>query len=196
MQSIDKKRQCLSEQSCICYGDSQKTVGRDCCCFFGHREISETEELRSRLYMIVEDLIVNEKVDTFLFGSKSQFDDLCFKTVTSLKEKYPHIQRIYVRCVNQRIEGWYKDYLLCSYEDTYYPEHIANAGKASYLVRNFEMINKSHFCVAYYDEHYLPPRRKTNKRDVTDYQPKSGTKRAYEYAVKMQRKIVNVFQLL
>ena len=31
------------------------------CCFFGHRKIDETEELKNRLYEIVENLIVNEK---------------------------------------------------------------------------------------------------------------------------------------
>ena len=67
------------------------------CCFFGHRKIDETAELKDKLCGIIENLIVNEKVDTFFFGSKSQFDDLCHKVVTELKEKYPHIKRIYVR---------------------------------------------------------------------------------------------------
>ena len=71
--------------------DKEKT-----CCFFGHRKIDETEELKNNLFEIIEALIVNEKVDIFLFGSKSQFDDLCHKTVTELKEKYPHIKRVYV----------------------------------------------------------------------------------------------------
>ena len=75
--------------------DKEKT-----CCFFGHRKIDETEELKNNLYEIIENLIVNEKVDTFLFGSKSQFDDLCHKIVTDLKEKYPHIKRIYDSIVN------------------------------------------------------------------------------------------------
>ena len=43
------------------------------CCFFGHRTINETEELKSKLIEIIEKLIVDEKVDTFLFGSKSRF---------------------------------------------------------------------------------------------------------------------------
>ena len=42
-------------------------------CFFGHRKINETEELKSKLIEIIEKLIVDEKVDTFLFGSKSRF---------------------------------------------------------------------------------------------------------------------------
>ena len=48
------------------------------CCFFGHRTINETEELKSKLIEIIEKLIVDEKVDTFLFGSRSDFDDLCY----------------------------------------------------------------------------------------------------------------------
>ena len=72
-------------------------------CFFGHRKINETEELKNNLHEMIEHLIVNEKVDTFLFGSKSQFDDLCHKIVTELKEKHPHIKRIYVRSAYQHI---------------------------------------------------------------------------------------------
>ena len=55
-------------------------------CFFGHRKIDETEGLKNNLRGIIENLIVNEKVDTFFFGSNSQFDDLYHKIVTELKE--------------------------------------------------------------------------------------------------------------
>jgi hypothetical protein len=61
---------------------------------------------------------------------------------------------------------------------------MENAGRASYVERNQEMINKSDFCVVYYDENYAPPRRKNSRRDMTDYQPRSGTKIAYDYAVR------------
>ena len=117
------------------------------CCFFGHRTIDETEQLKSKLNEIIENLIMNDKVDTFLFGSKSRFDDLCHELVTKLKEKHPHIKRIYVRAEYPCISDHYKNYLLESYEDTYYPEHILGSGKAAYVERNYEMINKSHFCI-------------------------------------------------
>ena len=159
------------------------------CCFFGHRKIDETEDLKANLYGIIENLIVNENVDTFLFGSKSEFDDLCHKVVTEMKEKYPHIKRIYVRSAFQHISDWYEDSLLKHYESTYFPEHMEKAGKASYVERNQEMINKSDFCIVYYDENYAPPRRRNSKRDLTDYQPKSGTKVAYNYAKKNNIKI-------
>ena len=148
------------------------------CCFFGHRTINETEELKAKLYKTIENLIVSNNVDTFLFGSKSRFDSLCLELVTKLKEKYSHIKRIYVRAEFPVISDNYKDYLLESYEDTYYPEKIIGSGRAAYVERNFEMINQSRFCVVYYDESYDPSKRK------------SGTKIALAYAIKHQKTIL------
>jgi len=161
-------------------------------CFFGHRTINETAELKSKLIEIIEKLIVDEKVDTFLFGSRSDFDDLCYDIITQLKEKYPHIKRIYVRAEYPFIDESYRNYILESFEDTYYPERMENAGRASYVERNYEMIDKSKFAIVYYDENYAPPRRRNSRRDLTDYQPKSGTKIAYDYAVKKGKVIFNV----
>jgi len=56
------------------------------------------------------------------------------------------------------------------------------------------MINHSKYCVVYYDENYLPPRRKTGRRDLFDYQPKSGTAVAYDYSVKKKKEIINLFE--
>ena len=148
------------------------------CCFFGHREINETEVLKTKLMEIIEKLIVDENVDTFLFGSKSQFNSLCLELVTELKEKYPHIKRIYVRAEYPYISEHYKNYLLESYEYTYYPERIIGSGKAAYVERNYEMINQSQYCIVYYNEANAPSTRK------------SGTKIALDYAIKKQKHII------
>ncbi len=100
--------------------------------------------------------------------------------MTELKEKYPHITRVYVREEFLHISDSYKTYLLESYEDTYYPEKITNSGRAAYVERNYEMINNSRFCVVYYDEKYAPTNRK------------SGTKIALDYAAKRKKDIVRV----
>ena len=147
------------------------------CCFFGHRTINETEELKLKLNEIIEKLIVEENVDTFLFGSKSRFNSLCLDIATEIKEKYPHIKRVYVRAEYPDVNEQYTNYLLESYEDTYYPEHIIGSGRATYVERNFEMIDKSRFCIVYYDEANTPTTRK------------SGTKIALDYAVKKQKRI-------
>lgn len=150
------------------------------CCFFGHRTIEETEELKSRLYNTIESLIADENVDTFLFGSRSRFDGLCLEVVSELREKYPHIKRIYVRAEYPYISEQYKSYLLKSYEDTYYPEKIINSGRAAYVERNYEMINSSGFCIVYYNE----------QTAFSDH--KSGTRIALDHAVKQCKKIIMI----
>ena len=164
------------------------------CCFIGHRKINETNRLKSDLKSAITDLIENKDVCNFLFGSKSDFNSLCREIVTELKTQYPKIRRIYVRAEFPYINDDYLSYLLESYEDTYYPEHINNSGRAAYVERNYEMIQKSDYCICYYDESYIPPRRRNSRHDLTDYQPKSGTKIAYEYAVKKCQQVINVFQ--
>lgn len=149
------------------------------CCFFGHRKTDETEELKRRLYETIERLITEEKVDTFLFGSKSRFNSLCHTAVTEIKQKYPYIKRIYVRAEYPNISEDYRDYLLESYEDTYYPEKIRGSGRAAYVERNCEMINKSRFCIIYYCGQKYPK------------SGRSGTKIALDYAEKHSKIIIN-----
>ncbi len=149
------------------------------CCFFGHRLILETEDLKTKISDIIEKLIVNEKVDTFIFGSKSRFNSLCLEIVTQLKEKH-HQKGVYIRANYPYISEDYKKYLLENYEDTYYPKRIINSGKAAYIERNYEMIDKTRFCVVYYDKQYAPTNRK------------SGTKIALDYAIKQGKNIISV----
>ena len=149
------------------------------CCFIGHRETKDTKDLRLRLSSAVENLIKAENVDTFLFGSKSRFNSLCHTAVTEIKQKYPHIKRIYVRAEYPDIDENYRDYLLESYEDTYYPEKIRGSGRAAYVERNCEMINKSRFCVIYYCGQKYPK------------SGRSGTKIALDYAEKHSKIIIN-----
>ena len=132
-------------------------------------------------------LITEKSVDKFLFGSKSNFDDFCQEVVKELREEYPHIKRVYVRMYYPELGEPYIGYILRHFEDTYMPERIENAGVARYVERNQEMINASDYCIFYYDENYQPPRRKYSKRAVGAYQPKSGTKVAFDYA--NQRKL-------
>ncbi len=165
------------------------------CCFFGHRKIDKTPELIERLTKEIEVLITEKEVNTFYFGSKSEFDSLCLKIVADLKKKYAHIKRVYVRAAFPDISDSYEKYFLEYYEKTYFLEKMRDAGKASYVECNQEMINKSDYCVVYYNENYTPPRRKNSRRDLVDYQPKSGTKVAYDYAAKKKKTIINIFDL-
>ena len=148
------------------------------CCFFGHRTICESEELKNDLRKAIENLITKEGVDTFLFGSKSRFDDLCLALVTELKDAHPHIKRIYVRAEYPYINDDYLSYLLKSYEDSYYPPRILGAGRQVYVERNCEIIDNSRFCIVYYHQSKAPTDRK------------SGTKIAFDYALSKKKEIL------
>ncbi len=150
-------------------------------CFFGHRHIEETEELKNNLYYVIENLIIEKNVNTFLFGSKSAFDNLCHEIVTELKDqKYPDIKRIFIRAEYPYINEDYERYLLQFYEDSYYPETLLGANRAVYVKRNYLMIDKSKYCVIFYNENFAPTKRK------------SGTKIALDYALKKKKEIIHI----
>ena len=157
------------------------------CSFFGHRDTPQTEKLKQKVRETIERLIVEEKVDTFLFGSRSKFDELCHIVVTELKEKYPHIQRIAYLCkhesgcyvgegtgLKQRIkkltgrEGYVPEY-----EDIRKSDRVNSAGRASYVERNQWMIDASNFVI-------IGLKRSEIQKG------KSGTELAYKYAVKQK----------
>lgn len=148
------------------------------CCFIGHRDTADTAELRGRLRAVVTSLI-ESGADTFLFGSRSAFNDICLKTVTELKTSYPHIRRVYVRAEYEYIDGDYENCLLRRYDATYFSERARGAGRAAYVMRNREIIDASDACVFYCDE---------NLREAS-----GGTRAAYEYAVKRGKRVVNMF---
>ena len=56
-------------------------------CFIGHRKIEKSIELKQRVEETIKDLIENKGANTFLFGSRSEFDDLCHSIVTELQKK-------------------------------------------------------------------------------------------------------------
>lgn len=177
------------------------------CCFIGHRKINLTKQLETQLHKVIESLIVHYKVNVFLFGSKSQFNDICHAVVTSLKEKYPWIKRIAYTCQSESCilekekEKWKELYttvlskdipLLCMEEEYHYPAKY-KAGKASYVERNYAMIDHSQYCIFYYDPSYTIPMRQNSKNKNALFRPSSGTQLAYQYAVKKKKILLNLF---
>lgn len=168
-------------------------VKNESCSFFGHRNTVTTPELCKNLRQNILCLIKEKGVKRFLFGSASKFDELCLKTVTELQKEYPEILRVYVRSVYPEISKLYERYLLENYDETYMPERIENAGRASYVERNQAMIDASDFCIFYYNKEYKPPIQKLSQRALTGNQPKSGTRLAYEYALRKTKTIINIY---
>ncbi len=64
--------------------------GEKTCCFIGHRKIERTAELERRLKDVVYALI-DRGIGEFVFGDHSEFNDLCYESVTEIKKEFPHI---------------------------------------------------------------------------------------------------------
>lgn len=158
--------------------------------FIGHRKIQNSELLTEQIKQTVLNLIDEKQVDTFLFGSRSAFDDLCLETVTEIKKLRPHIKRIYVRAAYPYIDSAYEAYLLKFYDATYIPDKIENAGKAAYVERNEYMIDKADVCIFYYNESYVPQSKAT---EMLPHSSVSGTKIAFEYARTQGKKVINLY---
>lgn len=131
--------------------------------FIGHRKVERTKALVQRLQEIIITLIEKDNVDTFLFCSRSEFDNLCYETVSKLKEINPYIKRVYVRAEYEYIDKNYTDYLLSFYEKTFFPDIVHGAGLLSYVVRNQVMVDMSDILVVYCDVNYNPSTK--TKRD-------------------------------
>lgn len=162
-------------------------------CFIGHRKIKDTPELRNRLRTLVTELI-GKGAENFLFGDHSAFNDLCYETVTELKKEYPAIRRIHFRRDHEDANDYTMQFLISGYEESICPEGVGKAGRSGYIERNQEMIRESDICIFYYDAAYLPPVKKSACDALIEKRPKSGTQRAYMYAVQKGKVIYNLFR--
>ncbi len=169
------------------------------CCIIGHRQIKNIEVLKTKAKSVIMNLIINESVDTFLFGSKSDFDNFCYEIVSELiKIDKLNITRIKYACngelgftteekekYDKIVANFFKNGLK-DYEEVKRFQHLEKSGKASYIERNKMLIDDADICLFYYEykevcevnEHLL------NRN--------SGTNIAYNYAISRNKKIINI----
>lgn len=177
-------------------------------CFIGHRTISNAEQVKIKLLSTLSTLIENG-ADNFLFGSKSDFDFLCWETVTELKKQYPHIKRI---CYNapheiaftsreerESCERFFsqatkREVHYADYEQAINSQKAMKANRNAYIMRNSEMIENSDICVFYYNKNYLPHIRVSANKLIPDHHPGSGTAIAFAYAMRRKKQIINLFE--
>lgn len=177
-------------------------------CFIGHRTVADTEKVKAQLIDVIL-MLIEKGADIFLFGSRSDFNSLCWEAVTELKEKYPDIKRV---CYNAPHETAFtskeerekcerlfsqmtnQEVHFADYEQTVNPQKALKANKNAYIMRNQAMIDASDVCVFYYNKDYMPPMRKSANRYLSDYQPKSGTAIAVAYAIQKKKQVINIFE--
>lgn len=194
------------EQSCFSVCFLGENMENQSCCFIGHRKLQDKENVSLHLKPVIERLITEQGVRVFNFGSRSEFDDLCHLIVSEFQNEYPDIIRVNYNSKSEYVVKkeekarreeiarhiLHKDVTLNDFDQSKISDRVWRAGKASYVERNQEMIDDSDLCVFFYiGEGYKPepnPYYKTSG--------KSGTKMAYDYAVRKKKTIINIADMI
>ena len=150
--------------------------------FIGHRDLNITKDLIWSLENVLGACIVDEGAKYFLFGSKSNFNDLCYRYVSKFKRFCPDIVREYIRADYEFPSEKYAAFLRERYEKTEYPSELHNTRENRYVKRNKIMIDRCDILVTYYNKNYVP-----------ENGFKSGTRIAVEYAKKKRKRVINLF---
>ena len=156
--------------------------------FIGHGKIANGNVLRRRVEATMLRLIENG-VDTFLFGSVGEFNDLCVSVAAEIKSKGAKVSMVYVRAEYPYVDARYIESALGCFDSTYMPEKLVRAGKAVYAERNGYMIDRADVCVFYYGGS-----AETSEGSGSNHgNGRSGTETAYLYAKRKNKKTVNLF---
>lgn len=117
-------------------------------CCFGHRDIFR--EGSDTLDLVVERLIVDENVKTFMTGGMGQFDSKFAASVRRLKLKHPDIELFLVLPYFSNALNTYKNYYEEMYDEIIVPDAVIGAHpKSAITKRNRWMAEKSDFIVGF-----------------------------------------------
>ena len=146
------------------------------CSFFGHRDIQETDQLYTAATTEILKA-VDFGCRTFYFGGYGNFDHLCYKIVTKIKEKNPklNISRIY--CVNREsyLRKPTRYFNRADYDEIVYLMPSFDGWYKSIYFRNCAMIDQSDIILFYAED-----------------RENSGAYKAYQYAKRKNKKVVNL----
>ncbi len=150
--------------------------GKICSCF-GHTEVEITYDLKERTGREI-DRAIEDGVRTFLFGGRSDFDDLCYDLVTARMKsrQQQNIKRVFCFALENQLRKppvWFNRR---EYEELACPAKHFDYWYTSIYYRNIAMIDQSDLVLFW-----------VQKR------ANSGAYKAYEYAVKKGKRIVNLF---
>ena len=146
------------------------TIEKNCSCF-GHSDVDITDDLKARTRIEI-DRAIEDGVRIFLFGGRSDFDDLCYDIVTEARNANPQLNLKRVFCFplekHLRKPPWWlerKDYeaLECPLKDFDY-------WYTAIYYRNITMIEQSDFILG---------RAKRKQRCVQDLSVRSKKTQTY-----------------
>ena len=151
-------------------------------CFTGHRNIKITQELRERLYNLLETMIQNGAIN-FYAGGAIGFDTECELIILKLREKYPNIKlHIIMPCPKEeQTRKWKKD----------------NEKKLYYKI--LSLADSTELCSEHYDKNCIKKRnaRLVNLADCFVcyyYKSRSVTGQTISISQKNKLYIINLYE--
>lgn len=147
------------------------------CSCFGHLSVDITEELTSRTRREIEKAI-EDGVRIFLFGGRSDFDDLCYTIVTEKKNANPNLnlKSFFCFALDKQLKKPPAWFVRKEYEALICPAKQFDYWYTAIYYRNLAMIDKSDLILFYVE-----------KRE------NSGAYKTYRYAQKKHKPLVNLF---
>lgn len=132
-------------------------------CVIGHTKVNNKNEIIKKFSFLLHRIRQKCFVLTCLFGSKSEFNDLCYDVYFELSRKDTNMKSIFYRCKHET--AWIKDKCLVNkqtfhflgnetfreYDEIVLSKNLLNTTKNSYIQRNFNMIDDSDICIFYYN---------------------------------------------
>ncbi len=123
------------------------------CCFTGHRDITENEDILKEKIKVEIRKLINRGVIYFGCGGARGFDTIAAQAVLQLKEKYPYIKLILILPCNNHTKEW------SEHDKIRYAMTEQGADKIKILspyyhkgcmhIRNRYMIDNSSYCICY-----------------------------------------------
>lgn len=147
------------------------------CSCFGHSVVDITDELIERTRTEI-DRAIRDGVRIFLFGGRSDFDDLCYDLVTEKKNADPklNIERVFCFALEKQLAKPPVWFVQKEYEALECPTKHFDYWYTAIYFRNLAMVDRSDLALFYAEQ------RKN-----------SGAYKTYLYAVKKHKRIVNLF---
>lgn len=155
-----------------------ETVGKTCS-VFGHSYVEITNDLTERTRVEI-DRAINDGVRIFLFGGRSDFDDLCYDIVTEKRNAEPqlNIKRVFCFALDKQLRKPPRWFVRKEYEALECPTKDFDYWYTAIYYRNLAMIDRSDLVLFWVE-----------KRE------NSGAYKTYRYAVKRHKHFVNLFTL-
>ncbi len=153
-----------------------ETIEKTCSCF-GHTYVDITDDLIARTKTEI-DKAVADGVRIFLFGDRSDFDDLCYDLITEKRNAEPwlNIRRVFCFSLETQFRKPPRWFIPKEYEALDCPLKIYDYWYTSIYYRNLAMIDQSDLILF-----WVEPREN------------SGAYKTYQYAVRKHKRIVNLF---